>query len=505
MKIYQMNLAELLDGLVMDAYLDCNPLIIDMTNDSREVKPGSLFLAIPGYTFDGRDFIEAAIANGAAAILYQPAENRWFQTIDRSIPLIPIADLAKKQGEIAAKFYHQPSADMKIIGVTGTNGKTSVTQFIAQALAPEIKCALMGTLGVGCLPKLQRANLTTADAITLQKNLAKLRDQGVEAVAMEVSSHALAQHRVAGIQFDIAVFTQLSRDHLDFHGTMQRYAAAKAKLFAHTGLSHRIINYDDELGRKLLQEYAHATGLIGYSISPHANKLEDLVPTVAALQTQATAQGYIATVHTPWGQDELISPFLGRFNLSNLLAVLSVLGIFNVPLAVALSRLAHLEMVPGRLQCFGGASQQPLVIVDYAHTPDALNKVLNTLREHCRGQLWCVFGCGGDRDIGKRAKMGQVAEQSSDQVVITNDNPRHESPQKIVADICRGLTKPDQATIIFDRSQAIHFAVQSAAINDIVLIAGKGHEDYQILGDNIISFSDRAQVIEQLEFRKRGK
>ncbi len=463
-----------------------------LTNDSRAVTPGSLFIATPGLTVDGRDYITAAIEQGAVAVLYDPDPPTTLH-LAANIPLIPIPHLTNLQSQLAARFYNQPTASVTTIGVTGTNGKTSCTQYIAQALAShQQRCAVIGTNGFGFLPNLQKALHTTPDPIKLQQHLAQLQQQGATAIAMEVSSHGLDQHRVDGIDFTIAVYTQLSRDHLDYHGTMEHYAKAKERLFQMPGLQYGIVNLDDEFGRTLAARYQTHYNMIGYTTQP-GKLMDESLPVIQATHIDVTADGFKIAVATPWGKGEITTQLVGRFNISNLLAVLGVLGALDIPLDKALTYLATIQTVPGRMQRLI-APNQPQVVVDYSHTPDALAKALQALREHCRGQLWCVFGCGGDRDTGKRPEMAKVAEQYSDQVIVTNDNPRTESPEKIAADIAAGFKNPQSITTELDRARAIHYAVRSAGMDDIVLIAGKGHEQQQIIGREAVAFSDVLEV-----------
>lgn len=489
-------LSQLLPGIALDTKADETP-IQELTQDSRRVAPGILFLAVPGLRVDGRDFIESVIEKGAAAVVYENGDSYQLPATLQScpIPLIGVTDLDSQMSLIASRFYQQPTQKMTVIGVTGTNGKTSITQFIAQALAAQHqRCAVIGTIGKGFLPNLQSTGYTTPDAINLQKDLAECLAQGADSVAMEVSSHSLSQHRVAGIKFDIAVFTNLTRDHLDYHGTMEAYGAAKSKLFQFPSLKYAVYNGDDEFGLQLLAQHPSHVQALVYSTHP---KLKVNCPMIIAEQITPTSQGFTIAVQTPWGKGLVHSPLLGRFNVSNLLAVLSVLGALQIPLAASIKALENLQSVNGRMQSFGGRNGQPLVIVDYAHTPDALLQVLSSLREHHPQKLWCVFGCGGDRDRGKRPQMGAIAAQHSDHIVLTNDNPRSEQPTQIAAEIQAGIPPNHPLYIELDRAAAIAYALQTAGPKDIVLIAGKGHETEQILGNQILHFSD-IETVEKL-------
>lgn len=464
--------------------------ITGISLDSRTVQPGTLFLACLGEQYDGRKYIQEAIAQGAVAIIAEEDNHKIDQNKYSDVPILSVTDLRKYVGLIAARFYHDPSADMTVIGVTGTNGKTSCSQFIARSLQMAgHPCGIIGTLGMGFPDHLATAPLTTPDAITLQKELASLKTQGATAISMEVSSHSLAQHRVQGIHFSIAVFTNLTRDHLDYHGDMIHYAAAKQKLFAMPGLQYAVINVDDEYGRQYLKQMPSSVQVYGYSITNRESNL----PMVRAENIHMHEKGFSALIKSPWGEGELQSQLMGRFNLSNLLATFTVLNLLKIPLQQVLQFLSSITTVPGRMQIFGGG-QQPIVVVDYAHTPDALEQALQALREHCQGKLWCVFGCGGERDRGKRPMMAQVAEKMSDQVIVTDDNPRCEYSQKIIEDIMQGFLYPHAVITIPDRRQAIQHAINSAKAGDVILIAGKGHEPYQIIGKEKLPFSD-AEVV----------
>lgn len=480
-----MQLSHLLQGIVtIDPTQDRE--ITGLTQDSRQVKPGDLFFAVPGTKMDGRQFIHAAIKQGAAAVLAEvgSGEKRVYE----------IPQLAQQIGPIASRFYGNPSQHLKVIGITGTNGKTSCSHFIAQALQLTGRpCGIIGTLGYGFPGHLQPTHLTTADAITLQRILAEFHSQGAKFVAMEVSSHSLPQGRVNGIHFDTAVFTNLTRDHLDYHGDMNHYAQAKRQLFTWPGLQHAILNADDPYGLQWSQELADALSTYVYSLNPLKNTSHQ-TQRIGIHHAEFATVGVTASIHTPWGDGVLHNPYLiGRFNLSNLLAVLAVLGIMGIPLKDNLAQLAQLRGVPGRMDVAGGTNK-PLIVVDYAHTPDALEQVLLVLREHCQGKLWCVLGCGGNRDRGKRPLMGKVAQQYADYLVITDDNPRHEDPRQIVTEILQGLTDRRSVVVEHDRRRAIAHAINCAQAGDSVLIAGKGHETYQMIGDEKLPFNDMVEA-----------
>ncbi len=446
--------------------------------DSRRVQCGDLFLAYPGEHADGRDFIAQAVANGAAAIAVEPGR----QIEGVTVPVIEVPRLRAQVSRIADRFYGSPSAAMTVIGVTGTNGKTSVTQLIGQALRlTGRRCGVIGTLGASADGAIDTAgNLTTPDPVALQRQLAQWRDAGVDCVAMEVSSHGLEQARVNGIRFRGAVFTNLSRDHLDYHGDMESYGAAKAKLFELPGLEFAVLNVDDDFGRALQQQLQGHLHTLGYGLQRAAS--------LFVQKERYRNDGIDADVVSPWGRLHLNSRLLGDFNLSNLLAVVAVLGELGLD-RPALERIApQLAPIPGRMERVDVSGSDVDVIVDYAHTPDALDHALRALRRHCERELWAVFGCGGDRDRGKRPLMGAVAERLADRVVITSDNPRGEPPQRIIDEIAAGLSRP--ALIEVDRARAIALAVERAGSGDLLLIAGKGHEDYQQIGTEKRPFSD---------------
>ena len=485
MAVAMRRLSELLQGLVDGSVADLE--VSGLSLDSRRVRGGDLFIALPGSRAQGHTFIDAAIAAGAAAVVFDAGTQL---SGEYGAPVIAVSDLSHKTGVIAERFYGHPSKELLMIGVTGTNGKTSCSHFIAQALNSAAKpSAVIGTLGNGLVGSLDAATHTTPDALTLHAMLRSFVDQGVGQVAMEVSSHGLEQGRVSGVSFDVAVFTNLTRDHLDYHGDMESYGRAKARLFFMPGLHHVVINGDDEFGSELLAQLPAAVNSVVYTLGQ--TQFEQA--TVRGRLLKISRDGLELAVETPWGNGQFTSPLLGRFNASNLLAVLTTLLVAEMPFATALQRLESLRTVPGRVERFG-ATGQPLVVVDYAHTPDALEQVLLTLRDHCEGELWCVFGCGGDRDKGKRPLMGAIAERLADHVVVTDDNPRHEDGQQIIKEILAGMKMSQQVAVMQARDAAIAHAIKQAGSNDVVLIAGKGHEDYQQVGDEKYPFSDRAQV-----------
>jgi UDP-N-acetylmuramoyl-L-alanyl-D-glutamate--2,6-diaminopimelate ligase len=457
-----------------------DPLIRELTLDSRLVRPGDLFLAVPGLKVDGRDYIADAIAHGASAVAYEAEGAKVLPFTD--IPLIPVKGLIAQLSEIAGRFYGEPSRQLQLLGVTGTNGKTSVTQLVAQALdLLGQHCGLIGTLGTGFYGSLKSGRLTTPDPIAVQATLSDLRKAGARTVAMEVSSHALDQGRVSALAFDVAVLTNLSRDHLDYHGTLQAYADAKARLFAWPSLKCRVLNLDDALGRELAGR-SQESRLITYS-------LNDPAATLYCREAAFDDSGARATLVTAQGERSLRSGLLGRFNLSNTLAAVGALLGMDYPLDDILKVLPVLEGPAGRMQRLGGG-HRPLVVVDYAHTPDALEQVLQALRPHAKGQLICLFGCGGDRDSGKRPLMAAVAERLADRVLVTDDNPRSEAPLSIFEEIRAGFVHPDTVAFVAGRGVAIAQAIAAAGVDDVVVLAGKGHEDYQEIHGQRMPFSD---------------
>ncbi|MDH5184083.1 MAG: bifunctional UDP-N-acetylmuramoyl-L-alanyl-D-glutamate--2,6-diaminopimelate ligase MurE/UDP-N-acetylmuramoyl-tripeptide--D-alanyl-D-alanine ligase MurF [Gammaproteobacteria bacterium] len=489
-----MRLSELLAGFVQLAPA-MDREITGLRLDSRQIEAGELFCALPGSQADGKQYIDDAIKRGAAAVLLDADTTSIDQQI--GVPYIAIPGLRSMLGAIAARFYGEPSQQMSMIGITGTNGKTSVSRFLAQALSVDAPCGVIGTLGNGLLGAESVSSHTTPDAISLQAMLAQMQAQGAATVSMEVSSHGLDQGRVNGVAFDTVVFTNLSRDHLDYHGDMDAYAAAKARLFHWQGLSHAVINLDDDYGDALLAGLDNTVRAVAYGTQ--AKEIQASTQWVWASSVQASATGFEVNVDSSWGQGSFHLGLLGNFNVSNALAVLATLLVRGMELDAAMARMQKLSAVAGRMQTFGG-HQQPLVVVDYAHTPDALEQVLGSLRSHCHGQLWVVFGCGGDRDQGKRAEMGRIATQCADKVVITTDNPRSENPADIAQAILTG--SGPGAQIQLDRREAIRYAINNAQADDVIVVAGKGHEDYQLIGAERLPFDDRdvvAQILDQAE------
>ncbi|OGT04659.1 MAG: UDP-N-acetylmuramoyl-L-alanyl-D-glutamate--2,6-diaminopimelate ligase [Gallionellales bacterium RBG_16_57_15] len=469
--------------------------ITRLVADSRAVRQGDTFIAYPGEKTDGRQFIVQAIAQGANAVIWEAQHFVWDDAWQ--IPNLAVSDLRHKAGWLADAVCGAPSEKLQMIGVTGTNGKTTTSHWIAHALNNAgKKCALIGTLGNGLVGALQASANTTPDAIRVHSLLADYLRAEVQVEAMEVSSHALAQGRVNGVRFDVALLTNLSRDHLDYHGDMESYAASKRRLFDWQNLKFAVLNLDDAFGAELAEELCGGVvEVIGYGMSDAALQLAERLGLrmVYGHLAAMSGQGLRLDVYSSWGGGQINSLLVGRFNAANLLGALAVLLVSGIELSEVVQSLSKVQAVAGRMQRLGGAGQ-PTVIVDYAHTPDALEKVLLALREvnaPLDGKLICVFGCGGDRDRGKRAMMGLVAEKFSDHCIITSDNPRSEDPQRIIAEIVGGMTANNREVIV-ERATAIERAIGLARQCDTVLLAGKGHEDYQEINGVKHPFSDVA-------------
>ncbi len=494
-------LAALTAGLVT---VPADIIVSDVTLDSRAAAPGCLFLACKGRTHHGLEFAEQAVARGARAVLYEDSPDAGAPKFGTDVFVAAVPHLSQRAGLIADRFFGAPSQALTVAGITGTNGKTTCAWLLAQALQfCGRPAAYMGTLGFGRPPALTATEHTTSDAVTVQRHLAALRNLGAECVSMEVSSHAIDQDRVAAVRFNTAAFTNLTRDHLDYHGTMEAYGAAKARLFTWPSLVNRVINVDDAFGLQLATQLSRARlvittqkGAAGVSSLRHA----DFVRAVRATPDPA---GLVIGVDSSWGPAELTVRLIGEFNVDNVLTVLAVLLAWNIPLAQAVRALEQCRAASGRMEMFGGRGLTPLAIVDYAHTPDALAKALGAARLHCRGQLRVVFGCGGDRDAGKRPLMGRIAAELADDIIVTDDNPRTEDPVRIVADIVAGIAGRAPAIVEHDRALAIRMALQRSVPDDVVLVAGKGHESYQIYGTVRRPFLDQAIVSATLERRPR--
>ena len=506
--------------------------VSDVTLDSRAVSPGALFLACRGGKHHGLEFAQQAVARGARAVLYEADEPTSAGAAEAvaggarppvggadmghargpagatarapdfgsDIFVAELPHLSRHVGTIADRFFGSPAQALTVAGITGTNGKTTCAWLLAQALQVcHRRAAFMGTLGFGIPPKLTPTEHTTSDAVGIHRQFATLRQLGAECVSMEVSSHAIEQHRVAAVRFETAAFTNLTRDHLDYHGTMDAYGATKARLFAWPHLVHRVINVDDPFGAQLAAQPSHArlviTGRRTFGAAAgHGCAAPDHAEFVGARNVACESSGLRIAVETSWGSGELVVPLIGDFNVDNVLTVLAVLLAWKVPLPQAIAALGTCKPPSGRMETFGGTGGLPLGIVDYAHTPDGLSKALTAARAHCRGRLRVVFGCGGDRDPGKRPMMGRIAYEMADESILTDDNPRTEDAAKIVADILAGFPGSVLPLIEHDRALAIRGTLQRSDAQDVVLVAGKGHEDYQIYGTVRRPFSDQAVI-----------
>jgi len=528
-----LRLKDLLIGLTTFSDQDYMP-VAGLVLDSRELVCGDVFVALAGAKQHGLAHVEQAINNGACAVIFDPAGNgRQLAEAFRCdsstrVPMIAVENLGLKLGELAARFYGYPSQFMTVIGITGTNGKTSCSQFLSQMLDD---CGIIGTLGWGEWGKLNKTLNTTPDALAIQKILAELLKDKKRTVAMEVSSHGLEQGRVNGVTFKGAVFTNISRDHLDYHGTMDAYVQAKLALLNKPGLAFAAVNLDDDYCERIIAAVPESVQLWQFSAK---GKTADSGECVSAENIRHKTDGIEFDVRFRDELQRVQVPLFGDFNVENVLAVLTVMLVMDISLQEAVKKLAGIKPVDGRMERFG-AETDPMIFVDYAHTPDALDKVLSSLRKHCKQALWVVFGCGGNRDTGKRPQMGKIAEQWADHVVITDDNPRYENGLDIVNDIlagCRSTAKdsgsvatgttawmqeveqrmerlprepvrPVKVEVIQNREQAIQKVVASAAKNDCIVIAGKGHEQYQESNGVCVPFSDRRVVIDALSRRNR--
>lgn len=488
--------------------------------DSRRVTPGALFCAISGTRDDGMRYARQAVEHGAVAVCVDADRS---DGPDLDVPVVRVRGLARQLSRIGANFYGDASRMMRVVGVTGTNGKTSVAHILCQlARAGGREAAFMGTLGTGPLRALEPTRLTTADAFTVQRRLADFRAVATDLVAMEVSSHALAQHRVASVAFDVGIFTNLSRDHLDYHGTMAAYGETKRMLFLMESLRSAVVNVDDRFGVQLAERIPAAVRVLGIgAVNSHA--------AVRLQQIRTLPEGLAFELHSPWGRHEVVAPLYGAMNAHNIAAALIALATLDYPLDGLVEAARMLTAVPGRMQVFGGQvpngrgmlpSQSPAVrlpdavgpirlprvFVDYAHTPDALDQALAAARDHARGRVIAVFGAGGDRDRGKRPLMGAAAARHADLLIVTDDNPRNEDGDRIAADVCAGVPEPAAGApvalrVIRDRGAAIRAAIDAAGPDDVVVVAGKGHEAEQVIGERRLRFHDPSEVERALEAR----
>lgn len=474
--------------------------ITGLSLDSRSTAQGDLFFALQGLQQHGVQYSQQAVLNGAAALAWESSDVVNGDTLPNNIPCVEIEELQSKLGLICKRFYNNPSAHMNVIAVTGTDGKTSVSQFIAQTLNQlNVPCGVVGTLGYGVYPNFEEASHTTPDAVRMHDLLYGLFVDEVSNVVLEASSHGLSQGRLQGVEVDTAVFTNLGRDHMDYHKSSEEYFNAKKLLFQSSNLKNAVINIDDDAGVRLVSDFSDQLNVITYSIKSNSIQTESYV--------NATNIKYINgetsfEIESSWGNAEVKTNLFGKFNISNLLAVMGALLAGNVQFDDAVSAISAIKTVPGRLEFVANEnvsnnSSSPTVVIDYAHTPQALINVLKVLQEHCVGKLWCVFGCGGNRDQGKRKLMAEAVERYADEIVVTDDNPRHEDPEAITSEIESGFSSP-KYSLIHDRKQAIEYAIKNAAYEDVVLIAGKGHEVVQIIKNEHMPFDDKKIASEMM-------
>ena len=494
-----MRLAQLLNGLV-----DVSEQLIQelgateigtLALDSRKVEKDGLFIALAGSKQHGLVHVEEVIQKGAGAILFQPSDEglKLASSITR-FPVVPVENLSNVLGQLAARFYGKPSESLNVIGITGTNGKTSCSQFLGQLLDD---CGIIGTLGWGDWGLLKQTVNTTPDALTVQQILAEFVKENKQAVAMEVSSHGLDQGRVSGVRFKGAVYTNISRDHLDYHCTMEAYLLAKLKLLDMPGLEFVVINLDDAMSSEIIAAVPPSVAI--WTVSAKG-KSHNFGRSVIAENVKHNLDGI--EFKLTWGSESLqiTAPVYGDFNSENLLCVLAVMLALGNKLTDVVARISSLKPVAGRMERCSRSLNTPSVFVDYAHTPDALQRVLASLRNHCQQKLWVVFGCGGNRDKGKRPIMGEVAERWSDKVVITDDNPRFESNVQIAQEILAGC-HGNKAILIQDRKTAIQKVIAEAERDDFVVIAGKGHENYQEIDGVQYPFNDKQIAEDALKIR----
>ena len=497
----------LLEGFIDDAFIEqCRDIMVNaIVLDNRKARSGNLFIAHQGFNTHGLLYAQDAVAKGVSVVLWDgdlDNRNEILDSISNKVLCIQCHDLKSKVSAIASRYYDQPSLSLNVIGVTGTDGKTSIAHFLAQCLdAYDVHCGVLGTLGNGFINDLHPTGLTTVDALLVQKTLAEIQQAGARHVVMEVSSHGLDQGRVNGVAFTTAVFSNMATDHLDYHGTQDNYLAAKKRLFYTPGLGSAVINLDDESGRNLAKEVRDHVCVWGYSLEKDISAYKDCADYfIHATEIKPFERGCHLSVSTPKGDGCFDIPLLGRFNVSNALAVLSTLLVSQFSFEKAIKSLSAIHSVDGRVEIIA-EDDKPVVVVDYAHTEQGLSAVCQSMRDHFSGDVWCVFGCGGDRDRSKRPLMAKVAEKYADKIIVTTDNPRHEDPQSIIDEVLTGFLSLENVEAILDRRQAIDIAISNAQPGDVVLLAGKGHETSQIVGDVHIAFDDRRVARELLAAR----
>ncbi|HEC30094.1 MAG TPA: UDP-N-acetylmuramoyl-L-alanyl-D-glutamate--2,6-diaminopimelate ligase [Gammaproteobacteria bacterium] len=494
------RLSRLLEGYAdIDKAIDCD--INALSLDSRKLEEGALFFACAGTRGHGLDYLDQVCQSGVVAVAWEPSDQYPFlpgSATSADVPFIAIDDLSQRIGFIADRFYGHPSHDLTVIGITGTDGKTSSSHFLAGALNSSGRLTgLIGTLGYGLPDQLEASTHTTPDAINVHRLLHEMREQGAQYVVMEVSSHGLDQGRINGVIVKIAVLTNVSRDHIDYHGNEASYAKAKEKLFHMPGLKCVVINRDDACGRQWMQTLSDDVQVVLYGMEPCSDS-PDNIHDLGMADIRLNRDGISWHAQGSCGEADLRNHLYGKFNVYNLAAVLATLSELGMPWADACRHIQDLDTVPGRMEFYHAppGRTMPTVIIDFAHTPAALEQVLVAIREHGFGRVWCVFGCGGDRDKGKRPLMGGVAASLADRIVVTDDNPRTESGDEIINDIISSISNQQNVHVERDRKKAIFLALDSAGKNDVVLIAGKGHEDYQLMGERKLPFSD-ADVVRQ--------
>ena len=479
MKSKAHNLKDLLYGIK-----DAPPIKYNnICDDSRYVNKGTVFFAVKGLSSDGCDFIESAINSGACAVVYEPPYD--LSNIETSIPIIAVEDLKLEIANIVSRHYESSINEMSIIGVTGTNGKTTVSWLIHQGFKKiGYKSGYIGTLGYG-LENLNLNELTTPSCMKLHKILSEFQNSGVEYVVMEISSHAIDQKRIEGINFNTVIFTNLSRDHIDYHGNMKNYGETKAKLFLERKSKIKIININDSFGRSLIERVDEE--VISSSIEP-INIDKDKF--ISVTKYEANGSGFDIDLNSSWGTFKTHVPLLGTFNIENVIQTIALFLSHGFSLSKIQTIIEGMKAPSGRMESVyvDNSHLLPKVLVDFSHTPDALKLSLQSIRDHYDGKIWCVFGCGGDRDRGKRKMMGNIAERYADYVIVTSDNPRNENPEKIISDILEGISS--KVETIVSREEAINFAIMKANKSEIILIAGKGHESYQKIGEQTLEFSD---------------
>lgn len=471
--------------------------ITGLSLDSRSTSEGDLYFAMQGLKQHGAEYSQQAVINGAAALAWETSEAVNEKNLPSCIPCVAVDGLQNKLGLICQRFYNNPSAQMNVIAVTGTDGKTSVSQFIAQALSQlDVPCGVIGTLGYGVYPNFDEASHTTPDAVRMHGLLNGLYVDEVKNVVLEASSHGLRQGRLNGVEVDTAVFTNLGRDHMDYHDTIDDYFNSKRLLFQTTCLKNAVINIDNDAGMRLAQEFSGQLNVITYSIRSNSINMNSCIN---ATNIKSIAGITSFEIESSWGKAKLKTRLFGKFNISNLLAVMGALLTSGVEFDNAVKVISTVNTVPGRMEFIAYEKNSPVTVIDYAHTPQALIHVLKVLREHCTGKLWCVFGCGGNRDQGKRKLMAQAVERYADVAVVTDDNPRFEDPEEITNEIQLGFSSSSSYSLIHDRQKAIEYAIQHAHAEDMVLIAGKGHEAVQIVKGDYLPFDDKQVAVEILQ------